>query len=78
MAYTMAFTTLTIGHLNILTITFAPILIGQDSHLVEGLRERMFRKSLLHGRVGSVMRAISIPDCALWDVNARAAWAMIR
>jgi hopanoid biosynthesis associated RND transporter like protein HpnN len=28
MAYTMAFTTLVVGHLNILTITFAPILIG--------------------------------------------------
>jgi L-alanine-DL-glutamate epimerase-like enolase superfamily enzyme len=51
----------------------APILIGQDSHLVEGLRERMFRESLLHGRAGSVMRAISILDCALWDLNARAA-----
>jgi L-alanine-DL-glutamate epimerase-like enolase superfamily enzyme len=51
----------------------APILIGQDSHLVEGLWERMFRESLLHGRAGSVMRAISILDCALWDLNARAA-----
>ena len=28
LAYTMGFTTLTVGHLNILTITFAPILIG--------------------------------------------------
>jgi uncharacterized protein len=28
LGYSMAFTTLTIGHLNILTITFAPILIG--------------------------------------------------
>lgn len=28
LAYTMAFATLTIGHLNILTITFAPMLIG--------------------------------------------------
>ena len=28
MGYTMAFTTLVIGHLNILTITFAPILVG--------------------------------------------------
>lgn len=28
LGYTMAFTTLVIGHLNILTITFAPILIG--------------------------------------------------
>ena len=51
----------------------ASMLIGQDSHFVEGLRERMFRESLLHGRAGSVMRAISILDCALWDLNARAA-----
>ena len=28
LGYTMAFTTLTVGHLNILTITFVPILIG--------------------------------------------------
>lgn len=28
MAYTLAFTTLSIGHLNILTVTFAPMLIG--------------------------------------------------
>ena len=28
LAYTMAFTTFTVGHLNILTVTFAPILIG--------------------------------------------------
>src|SRR5204863_6621174 len=28
MAYTMGFTTLTVGHLNILTVTFLPILIG--------------------------------------------------
>ena len=51
----------------------APMLIGRDSLLVEGLWERMFRESLLHGRAGSVMRAISILDCALWDLNARAA-----
>lgn len=28
---------------------------------------------LLHGRAGSVMRALSIIDIALWDVNAQAA-----
>jgi len=49
----------------------APLLVGQDSLLVEGLWERMFRESLLHGRAGSVMRALSILDCALWDLNAR-------
>jgi L-alanine-DL-glutamate epimerase-like enolase superfamily enzyme len=33
----------------------------------------MFRETLLHGRAGSVMRAISILDCALWDLNSRSA-----
>jgi L-alanine-DL-glutamate epimerase-like enolase superfamily enzyme len=51
----------------------APILLGQDSLLVEGLWQRMFQESVLHGRAGSVMRAISILDCALWDLNARMA-----
>jgi len=49
----------------------APILLGRDSLLVEGLWQRMFQETLLHGRAGSVMRAISILDCALWDLNAR-------
>ncbi len=49
----------------------APILLGHDSLLVEGLWQRMFQETLLHGRAGSVMRAISILDCALWDLNAR-------
>ncbi len=51
----------------------APMLLGSDSLLVEGLWQRMFQETLLHGRAGSVMRAISILDCALWDLNARAA-----
>jgi len=50
----------------------APILLGRDSLLVEGLWQRMFEDTVLHGRAGSVMRAISILDCALWDLNARA------
>ncbi len=51
----------------------APLLIGQDSLRVEGLWQRMFQESILHGRAGSVMRALSILDCALWDLNARSA-----
>lgn len=51
----------------------APLLLGRDSLLVEGLWQRMFDETVLHGRAGSVMRAISILDCALWDANARAA-----
>lgn len=48
-------------------------LIGQDAHRVEGLWQDMYQEALLQGRVGAVMRAISILDTALWDRNARAA-----
>lgn len=50
-----------------------PVLVGQDAHHVEGLWQAMYQESLLHGRTGSVMRAISILDTALWDCNARSA-----
>ena len=49
----------------------APKLIGKDSLRVEGLWQEMYSESLLQGRAGSVMRAISILDVALWDLNAR-------
>jgi len=52
---------------------FAPLLIGQDPWRVEALWDRMYREALLHGRTGSVMRAVSILDNALWDRNAKAA-----
>lgn len=51
----------------------APKLIGKDSLRVEGLWQEMYSESLLQGRAGSVMRAISILDIALWDLNARSA-----
>ncbi|MGH8661459.1 MAG: mandelate racemase/muconate lactonizing enzyme family protein, partial [Burkholderiales bacterium] len=51
----------------------APKLIGHESLRVEGLWQEMYQESLLQGRAGSVMRAISILDTALWDLNARAA-----
>lgn len=47
LAYTMAYTTLAIGHLNILTITFAPILIGLaidfGVHLISRFEEELSR-----------------------------------
>src|SRR5579875_2434108 len=51
----------------------APVLIDQDPYEVERLWDSMYQESLLHGRCGSVMRAISALDIALWDRNARAA-----
>ena len=52
---------------------FKPLLAGQSALRVEGLWQQMYSESMLHGRAGSVMRAISIIDIALWDRNARAA-----
>eukprot|EP01037_Dinobryon_pediforme_P032947 gene32947-38166_t len=49
----------------------APVLIGKDSYAVEGLWQSMYQEALLHGRAGTVMRALSILDTALWDLNAR-------
>ncbi|MEO7855088.1 MAG: mandelate racemase/muconate lactonizing enzyme family protein [Rubrivivax sp.] len=51
---------------------FKPLLIGQSALRSEGLWQEMYQDSLLHGRAGSVMRALSIIDNALWDRNARA------
>jgi L-alanine-DL-glutamate epimerase-like enolase superfamily enzyme len=50
----------------------APVLVDEDPFRVEGLWQAMYREALLHGRAGSVMRAISALDTALWDRNARA------
>ena len=52
---------------------FRQMLVGQSALRVEGLWNEMYQDTLLHGRAGSVMRAISIIDNALWDRNARAA-----
>jgi len=49
----------------------APLLIGEESHAVERLWERMYQEGLLQGRAGAVLRALSILDIALWDCNAR-------
>jgi len=51
----------------------APRLLGQDPTRVEGLWQEMYDETLLHGRSGSVMRALSSLDIALWDRNAQAA-----
>ncbi|KIG01959.1 mandelate racemase/muconate lactonizing enzyme family protein [Caballeronia concitans] len=49
----------------------APVLIGRDSYAIEGLWQAMYDEALLQGRAGTVMRALSILDIALWDLNAR-------
>ena len=51
----------------------APLLPRRDSHAVGALWNVMYQHALLHGRAGSVMRALSALDTALWDLNARSA-----
>lgn len=51
----------------------APVLLGEDPYRVEGLWAAMYQEALLQGRAGTVLRAISALDTALWDRNARAA-----
>jgi L-alanine-DL-glutamate epimerase-like enolase superfamily enzyme len=51
----------------------APLLIGRDSLDVEALWSELYQEVLLQGRAGIVMRALSILDTALWDLNARSA-----
>jgi L-alanine-DL-glutamate epimerase-like enolase superfamily enzyme len=56
----------------IVSTLLAPVLIGQDPYRVEGLWSEMYQEALLQGRAGTVLRAISALDIALWDRNARA------
>jgi hopanoid biosynthesis associated RND transporter like protein HpnN len=49
LGYTLAFTTLTVGHLNILTVTFLPILIGLAIDFGVHLITR-YEEELRHGR----------------------------
>src|SRR5216683_1304397 len=51
----------------------APMLIGQDPLLIEGLWQRMFHRTRQYGRRGVVMQAISGIDIALWDIAGKIA-----
>ena len=51
----------------------ADVVAGEDPYRVEGIWDAMYRETLLHGRRGSVVRAISAVDMALWDLVSREA-----
>src|SRR5437763_2498456 len=51
----------------------APMLVGQDPLLIEGLWQRMFARTRQYGRRGLVMQAISGIDIALWDIAGKIA-----
>ena len=45
--------------------------IGREPHEVEAIWDAMFRDSILQGRRGAVMRALSAIDIAIWDLRAK-------
>ncbi len=49
------------------------LLVGESVHAPEHLWQRMFHTTLLMGRRGAVIRAISALDIALWDIIAKSA-----
>jgi L-alanine-DL-glutamate epimerase-like enolase superfamily enzyme len=57
-------------HAFIIAKQIAPIIMGQDPVATEYLWDLMFR-TLVHGRQGEPMMALSAIDCALWDLKGR-------
>jgi D-arabinonate dehydratase len=51
----------------------APMVVGEPEWAVERLWERMFDSTVIIGRRGAVVRAISAIDIALWDLMAKEA-----
>ncbi len=49
----------------------APVVCVSDADDIAGLWEQMYAATLLVGRRGAVLRAISAVDIALWDLRAR-------
>ena len=52
--------------------------LGRDPNQIEAIWDDMFHDTLLHGRRGSVLRAISAIDIALWDLRAKEAGLPLR
>ena len=53
------------------TEILAPVVLGADAEDLPHLWQRMYQESLLIGRRGAMLRAISAVDIALWDLRAK-------
>lgn len=56
----------------IIATQLKPLLMGHDPLAIERIWDRLYR-AMVHGRKGVVMMAISVVDCALWDLKGK--WA---
>jgi L-alanine-DL-glutamate epimerase-like enolase superfamily enzyme len=59
-----------LDHAYIIHQQLAPLLIGHDPLAGERIWDRLYR-SMVHGRKGATMMAISELDCALWDLRGK-------
>ncbi len=76
--YTMAFTTLTVGHLNILTITFVPMLIGLAMDYAVHLITR-YEEELHHGKSNeeAIGKAMICTGQGIFTGALTTAWAFL-
>ncbi|HSR13361.1 MAG TPA: mandelate racemase/muconate lactonizing enzyme family protein, partial [Thermodesulfobacteriota bacterium] len=51
--------------------TLRPLVLGADPFDTEKLWDKMFKTSLMVGRKGAVIRALSTIDIALWDIKGK-------
>ena len=61
------------GTATVIEKDLAPMLIGEDPLMIEGLWQKMFARTRQYGRRGLVMQAISGIDIALWDIAGKVA-----
>ena len=66
---------------NVIDESLAPLLVGQDPRRIEALVDLMHRGTMIYGRRGLAMFAISGVEIALWDLLGRAlgapVWALL-
>ena len=55
----------------IIDTALRPLLVGRDPLAIELLWDLMYR-TMIHGRKGETMMAISVVDCGLWDLKGKA------
>lgn len=48
-----------------------PVVLNKDPMMSEAIWEAMYRQTILIGRQGAVMRALSCIDIAIWDLKAK-------
>jgi L-alanine-DL-glutamate epimerase-like enolase superfamily enzyme len=63
-------------HISTMTVIeqeLRPLVVGEDPLYIEGIWTKMYEQSMMHGRRGLVIAAMSGIDIALWDILGKVA-----